>query len=853
MRHERPARVSRLPRHALRSGPEPRPGRRRARLSLLPAITLLLAALGLFVAAPAQAQTTVWSATLTADQSGTAYGCDNSDANQDNCSAALTDDNFTYGGQTYTITRLYWGSTLNELFLRIGSLSGSQMKSTFASLAMIVDRTPLAISDAGTQSSGLAFSYTPPTDWTDGRRVSLSLQTRPAAPTGLTLTHLSASDARLLFAWTAPTGTVTGYDVEYKVSSASTWTDDGHIGISTSRTITGLTHNTEYDVRVRAVSAGVPGAWAEAQATAKRTTVSFAGFIQSVFEIESHGMRGVEQLIVEVDPPLHPSGSSVHVRIQGRSDATQGDDYTLSLPNVPGSTTTKELWLPPGQRFVRFGISTVKDFLTEGEEILYLRLAAITDAPYRCCGDNPELEVPIGDSSVPIPATADPRRGITIEPRRVAVAQDSTASYSIRLNSAPGEDVTVKAYFDGDGGPKNLGFAGSELTVSPASLTFTPSNWQTPQSFTVTPAADSVGKHVIVHSLRSDDRDYNSDHSFQGPGIRTHIVVEVTDGSVMGSQLGAVTYRDGQVPPQPTNSGSLITRIREYRNDPLLSSNKAHTNRWDRALLALGETVADTSLTPMTAAEAQGYVDQGWTRWVDVAAALKAKELRDTGGLNPDPNQLGQPLEEVRLTPPALHADLTTSIYQYRNDPQWETHQPHVHRWDRVLLSLGEPVSNTSLTPMGDAEAQGYADQGWTRWVDVAATLKTVVTGTSAAETLTGTDSGELLVGLGGDDTLNGQGGYDELRGGGGDDDLSGGGDADRFVFFASQTGANAISDFASGDVIVLLGSGWSSVSDIIASVQAIGSANYRYTLAPGLTVETTNNRPLRTEDFVTD
>ena len=87
---------------------------------------------------------------------------------------------------------------------------------------------------------------------------------------------------------------------------------------------------------------------------------------------------------------------------------------------------------------------------------------------------------------------------------------------------------------------------------------------------------------------------------------------------------------------------------------------------------------------------------------------------------------------------------------------------------------------------MTDAEAQGFADQGWTRWVGVADALKAVLTGTGSGDTLTGTASGELLVGLGGADTLSGQGGNDELRGGDGDDDLTGGGGADRFVFLAS-------------------------------------------------------------------
>ena len=61
----------------------------------------------------------------------------------------------------------------------------------------------------------------------------------------------------------------------------------------------------------------------------------------------------------------------------------------------------------------------------------------------------------------------------------------------------------------------------------------------------------------------------------------------------------------------------------DWRNDPNWVDNKTHTDRWDRALLAFGETVADTSLTPMTADEAQELANRGWTRWVEVAKALK--------------------------------------------------------------------------------------------------------------------------------------------------------------------------------------------------------------------------------------
>ena len=214
---------------------------------------------------------------------------------------------------------------------------------------------------------------------------------------------------------------------------------------------------------------------------------------------------------------------------------------------------------------------------------------------------------------------------------------------------------------------------------------------------------------------------------------------------------------------------------------------------------------------------------------------------------NGDPQPSGQ-------VPTAPYDALISEMYGWRNDPQYVRHKSHTDRLDRVLLAFGERVADATLTPMPPAQARKWADEGWgDAWTRMAAALGAIVTGTSGPDTLTGTGDGELLAGLGGADILSGHGGNDELRGGDGDDDLTGGAGADRFVFLAGETGAKAITDFASGDVIVLKGGGWSSAADIIATVQAVDSTNYRYTLASGLTVETTNNRTLRTENFVVE
>ena len=302
---------------------------------------------------------------------------------------------------------------------------------------------------------------------------------------------------------------------------------------------------------------------------------------------------------------------------------------------------------------------------------------------------------------------------------------------------------------------------------------------------------------------------------------------EVTQGSVvMVEQADAGLWRVRIRPSSSSQVGVTLAGGRDCDTEGAVCT---------RDIRALSNTVTATVEGPPAEAP-QDQQQQQVLGAGDVAGAVTAEE----------------PVASQR-PPGQLYDSLLADVREWRNDPQWVSYKAHTDRWDRVLLALGEPVSDVSLTPMTVAEAQGFANKGWTRWQDMPQVLQEVVTGTSGANTLRGTANGDLLVGLGGPDALRGLQGEDELRGGDGNDTYTGGEGRDRFVFFPGETGANAITDFASGDVVVLKGNGWSSVADIIASVQAIGSASYRYTLASGLTVETTNNRPLRTEDFVTE
>ncbi len=90
----------------------------------------------------------------------------------------------------------------------------------------------------------------------------------PSAPTGFTIT--AGINNSLDISWTAPSGGVTGYHLEYRKQGATAWQKRNTIGTdqysefnSTSITLRKLDGSTTYEVRVRALIELSVGAWSE--------------------------------------------------------------------------------------------------------------------------------------------------------------------------------------------------------------------------------------------------------------------------------------------------------------------------------------------------------------------------------------------------------------------------------------------------------------------------------------------------------------------------------------------------------------------------------------------------------------
>jgi hypothetical protein len=148
------------------------------------------------------------------------------------------------------------------------------------------------------------------------------------------------------------------------------------------------------------------------------------------------------------------------------NDATEGTVVPTSL------TFTSANWNQPQS----VTVTGVDDALADGNQVYQVILAPATSADPAYNGINP--------NDVTVTNTDNDVAGFTVDPTSGLVVSEfgDTDFFTIVLNTQPLANVTVTLTSSDH----------TEGTVSPASVTFTPANWNTPQTVTVTGVNDTI-------------------------------------------------------------------------------------------------------------------------------------------------------------------------------------------------------------------------------------------------------------------------------------------------------------------------------------------------------------------------
>ena len=164
------------------------------------------------------------------------------------------------------------------------------------------------------------------------------------------------------------------------------------------------------------------------------------------------------------------------LRVGASEDAaTEGTDYAAVSDLV--------LTIPSGEArgTVTFTLTSIDDFVDEPDEALSIT-GASQDAGFEVIGTT-------------LAITDNDERGVTVSPTDLALSEGAGATYTLVLDSEPTEIVTVTPSLSGS----------RDLTFMPSSLTFTPSDWDTAQTMTVSATEDDDAYHdssMISHAAQ---------------------------------------------------------------------------------------------------------------------------------------------------------------------------------------------------------------------------------------------------------------------------------------------------------------------------------------------------------------
>lgn len=293
----------------------------------------------------------------------------------------------------------------------------------------------------------------------------------------------------------------------------------------------------------------------------------------------------------DISMPINESGGITGVSIQVETDVPVVGDQTVQL-TVAGTGITASDYsvsemtftIPDGEKLASVDFMAQPDDIVEGVEIATLTISGPSAG--LDLGQQTSRELTIND---------DDEAGFTLSKTSVSVSEAQTSeSFTLVLDKAPLTDVVFNISSD------DL----TEATVAPATIAFTTSNWDTPQTVTVTGEDDLVEDGDQLSNVTVSIDVANSDDAFDSLADQT-VSVTTTD-------VGEFSFDvDQDQNCLPLTDGILLMRyLAGFTGDALISGavNETEGQRtaaddiiaWLDSHRSIMDVDGDGSLTPLT-------------------------------------------------------------------------------------------------------------------------------------------------------------------------------------------------------------------------------------------------------------
>ena len=398
---------------------------------------------------------------------------------------------------------------------------------------------------------------------------------KPGAPAAPTVAPASVTSLTVTWTKPANAGpAITDYDVQYREGTTGNWTDGGHTGTAVTATLSGLSENTSYQVQVRATNDEGTGDWSDAGSGTTDANAAPAFSSSATFDAAENQTSAGTVLATDSDADDDITGYAITggadqgffsigatsgaltfddaPNFEDAKDSDTGNDYVVEVQATSGTgtrekTATQTITVTVtdvgGEKPGAPAAPTVAPASVTSLTVTWTKPAnagpAITDydVQYRTKSPVGDWTVVADTTSTALSATlsgldegteydvqvraanadgesdwsasgsgatdANPA-GVRVSATALTVTeQDATGdSYTVVLDTEPTHDVTVTVG----------GHAGTDVSLSSSTLTFTPSNWDQAQTVTVTARNDDDTANdavALTHTATSTDGNYS--------------------------------------------------------------------------------------------------------------------------------------------------------------------------------------------------------------------------------------------------------------------------------------------------------------------------------------------------------